>query len=288
MKETKQLFFKSLIDSAEFEYFNGGEILQKANSDHNKPVIVRPFDIFSQMLNGGKLEICFLNNRRKLILHDGDAFYGPAGLARHSTYLENVPRLTRFTLCSFSFFENLHLSNFFPDPFIIPASEGGSKIGQICLELKKNIDSTENQLSREISIKKLAMELLLIIVRNAKIDENSLKHIPLPGSACFNALNYLEKNYYKSITIHELAKIACLSTSRFHRVFKALTGLSPRAYIIDLRLRKAQEKLLVTDMPISAIAEAVGWSDAFYFSRIFHSKLNITPSQYRESRNLNT
>jgi len=59
-------------------------------------------------------------------------------------------------------------------------------------------------------------------------------------------------------------------------------GCSPRQRLTMLRLRRSCELLLLTDGTISAIAEDVGFSDAFAFSKAFNKAFGTPPSRYRE------
>ncbi len=65
-----------------------------------------------------------------------------------------------------------------------------------------------------------------------------------------------------------------------HRIFKAATGSSLQEYLLDLRIRKACDLLLRTDLPVSVIALSVSYEDTLYFSRLFKKKKGVSPTQY--------
>lgn len=66
------------------------------------------------------------------------------------------------------------------------------------------------------------------------------------------------------------------------RNFKKATGVTPHAYHIQTRIKYIMEMLEMTDLPIKNIAEKVGYSDIFYFSRQFKQHTNLSPGQYRK------
>ncbi len=76
---------------------------------------------------------------------------------------------------------------------------------------------------------------------------------------------------------------SCFGISEVHlrRIFKAATGTFPMCYINYLRLEKAKTMLAESSMKVSEIAEAVGFSDPYYFSRLFKTKTGVSPASFR-------
>ena len=72
-----------------------------------------------------------------------------------------------------------------------------------------------------------------------------------------------------------------ISRSSLYSKFKELTGQSLGAYIEDYRISRAKEMLTTTDMTMSEISDALGFSTQRYFSTFFRKKTGIPPSQYR-------
>ncbi len=81
-----------------------------------------------------------------------------------------------------------------------------------------------------------------------------------------------------------LARSCKLSISTFVRRFHAAVGISPAQYILERRIAMAAELLLMGRLNIDAVAEAVGFSDRFYFSRVFTKRMQCTPAAYRDYR----
>jgi AraC family transcriptional regulator, regulatory protein of adaptative response / methylated-DNA-[protein]-cysteine methyltransferase len=86
----------------------------------------------------------------------------------------------------------------------------------------------------------------------------------------------------------ELPKLAVLATSagmspyHFHRVFKAITGLTPRAYGVAHRARKVRSRLADTDSSVTEAIYGAGFSSDSRFYEQSHAVLGMTPSMYRQ------
>lgn len=103
-----------------------------------------------------------------------------------------------------------------------------------------------------------------------------------------DAIKYINLNWQKQISISHLAEMACLSKSRFLHSFKDNVGISAYNYIMSIKIEKAKELLLSTDMNISAVSETVGYSDSLYFSRIFKKYTGVSPREYRKKSGQNS
>ena len=96
------------------------------------------------------------------------------------------------------------------------------------------------------------------------------------------SMEYIRKYFTKKISIPHLAKLESLSNSRYITVFKRLMGKSPNEYIISLRMNFAKNLLDNTNISIQQISERVGYSDQYFFSRLFKKYLGISPQNYRK------
>lgn len=95
-------------------------------------------------------------------------------------------------------------------------------------------------------------------------------------------VDYVQQHIADSISIDELADIACLTKPYLIRMFRNSLGTTPLQYIIRKKVQKAQALLLDTDQSVAAIARAVGMQDASYFIRLFRKNLGVTPQEYRQ------
>jgi len=82
----------------------------------------------------------------------------------------------------------------------------------------------------------------------------------------------------------ELAEVMNISRTQLHRKMKALTNSSTSKYINKIRLEKAKTLLSTTEMSVSEIAYAVGFTTLTYFSNNFSKAFNISPSDFRQQQ----
>lgn len=98
------------------------------------------------------------------------------------------------------------------------------------------------------------------------------------------AIDYLSEHIDKVLTLEEIADQVNLSPSHFSYLFKKKTGFSPIEYFNHLKVQKACQYLLFTNLRIKQISEKLGIEDQYYFSRLFTKIMGIAPNEYREKR----
>lgn len=96
------------------------------------------------------------------------------------------------------------------------------------------------------------------------------------------AMQYIEKNLRASLTVREVAGALFVSEGTLTQEFKTAVGCTVSRYIDDQVMHAAEEQILCSERTVSEIAERLGFCDAFYFSRRFHSAFGTPPSLYRE------
>ena len=101
------------------------------------------------------------------------------------------------------------------------------------------------------------------------------------------AVHYIEQNYFRPISVEELARKCWLDRSYFGKVFKSVMGQSPQSFLISFRMEKAAEELMAGDSPIGDVGAAVGYPNQLNFSRAFKGVYGISPREYRQ-RNMIT
>lgn len=95
------------------------------------------------------------------------------------------------------------------------------------------------------------------------------------------AIQYLETHYNDpNLTNEILAEQANISTVYFRRLFSEKYGKAPRQYIQEIRMNKAKDLLRGGGLSVSAVAEAVGYSSIYHFSRAFRIHTGYTPSEF--------
>ncbi len=104
-----------------------------------------------------------------------------------------------------------------------------------------------------------------------------------PGIA-LRTMNILQSDYQKPLRLSAIAKDMHISVSYLRNCFYNTYGLSPKAYLIRIRMERA-EVLLGGNFSISTIADSVGYPDVLAFSRIFRKYHGLSPSAYRRKLN---
>lgn len=105
---------------------------------------------------------------------------------------------------------------------------------------------------------------------------------PATDSRIRAALLFMEEHFAEPLTVEQLAAVAGMSAPRFFPAFKAACGVPPIVYLNRLRVERAILLLLSDpDTPIERISDAVGFSCATYFRRVFREATGKTPRAYR-------
>lgn len=84
--------------------------------------------------------------------------------------------------------------------------------------------------------------------------------------------------------VNDLAGEAGCSVRHYARLFKATSGRAPRDFIVDARVQRARHLLRNLDRSITEIAEVLGYSDVFLFSRQFKARTGMSPNRFRTGR----
>jgi AraC-like DNA-binding protein len=106
----------------------------------------------------------------------------------------------------------------------------------------------------------------------------------LPPGAMRRVREHVEVHLSESMDLAELAGVAGLSVYHFARAFKQSTGVAPHHYLVQRRIERAREMLARSELPLSEIALAAGFSDQSHLARLFRQMLGITPGQFRWSQ----
>jgi AraC-like DNA-binding protein len=106
----------------------------------------------------------------------------------------------------------------------------------------------------------------------------------LPPSAMRRVREHVEVHLSESMDLAELAGVAGLSVYHFARAFKQSIGVTPHYYLVHRRIERAREMLARSELPLSEIALAAGFSDQSHLARHFRRMLGMTPGQFRWSQ----
>lgn len=99
-----------------------------------------------------------------------------------------------------------------------------------------------------------------------------------------SVIDFMCLHMEEKMTLESLAEKAYVSPTAFSRSFRKTVGKAPMMFLNELRLGEAKRYLIETDMPIRQMAEICGFTDEFYFSRLFSSHTGMAPLTYRRER----
>ena len=152
-------------------------------------------------------------------------------------------------------------------------------------EIFNKITSTTSVQNEKLII--TFLEILLLLHQSKKEYLNSEQYNPIldkqEGGRLNDVLDFTFQNFYKEITIEQIAKIAFLSRSQFSYFFKLHTGKTYIQFLNALRIENACNLLKNEQLTIEHICFEVGFQNVSNFIRHFKKIKGVTPSQYRKS-----
>ncbi|GAB2893550.1 AraC family transcriptional regulator [Streptomyces deserti] len=96
------------------------------------------------------------------------------------------------------------------------------------------------------------------------------------------SIENMKRRLSEPLSIDDMARFAMYSKFHFSREFQRITGISPRRFLSALRIQEAKRLLLTTDLTVTEISSAVGYSSVGTFSSRFASSVGLPPSAYRK------
>jgi CRISPR-associated endoribonuclease Cas6 len=97
------------------------------------------------------------------------------------------------------------------------------------------------------------------------------------------AISFIEKNFPNpNLKNQDLANECNISEVYFRKLFTKHFGISPKQFIVDLRIKKAKQLLIEGMLSVSYISEKCGFSNTYHFCRLFKEHTGTTPTEYRK------
>ncbi|NLO85358.1 MAG: AraC family transcriptional regulator [Clostridiales bacterium] len=100
--------------------------------------------------------------------------------------------------------------------------------------------------------------------------------------AVHRAIEYMETNYGRHLSIEEIALTGQYSVSHFISIFKQHTGITPIKWLMQTRVKAICKLLCETYDPITELAGKCGFDNISHFNRVFRKHIGMTPSVYRK------
>src|SRR5436305_1360282 len=114
--------------------------------------------------------------------------------------------------------------------------------------------------------------------------EDAARHVTLAAQtqAVECAIQIMHTHLHEVLTLEDLASVACLSPSHFHRVFHRLIGIPPGEFLSALRFQAARHLLLTTPLSVTEICFAVGYTSTGSFTSRFTHLVGLSPRLLRQ------
>jgi AraC-like DNA-binding protein len=109
-------------------------------------------------------------------------------------------------------------------------------------------------------------------VRQIGLADSRLAHLS-------RAIRWIRSHYNETLRVEELAALATMSASSFHRHFRAVTSMTPIQFQKQIRLREARARLLAEPGDVTGVAFAVGYDSPSQFSREYRRMFGVPPSR---------
>lgn len=160
-----------------------------------------------------------------------------------------------------------------------------SKHNKECIEIIKDAlfnRTYANEIEEAYMLQSVFYKLISLHMQD--ISENEIGS----NSIANNIANYIKKNYLVPLKINDIAKTFHISRNYLYTIFKQEYNVSPQEYLISCRIEKAKKLLKSKSTPLSIneVATASGFENPLYFSRLFHDRVGVSPSQFRKNNDL--
>lgn len=147
-----------------------------------------------------------------------------------------------------------------------------------CLQSHINLFETEDLLTQESVFNTLVLKLITrFISPNVKLQKENIWPHYLSV-----IVDYLQANYKEQVSLKDLSTLTGRSPSQILRSFQQYFGISPHAYLINLKIIEAK-RLLAEGMSITQTALELGFTDQSHLHRYFQRFNHVTPGNYRHS-----
>lgn len=131
-----------------------------------------------------------------------------------------------------------------------------------------------------LTCKTLLLDIFSLILRQLQNQKLPSLHEGKSGIAGA-VINYVYHNYFRKTNLSDIAKRIGYSEDYVGRIFKSETGESFSKFVTRIRLQKAKELLINTDLSIADIAEVTGFNDIYYFSKVMKKEEGISPLMWK-------
>lgn len=272
MKEYKETYHSLIYKSnSDLSLYSAG--YEECISEYSYGPTIRSYHLIHFVLHGtGELHI----NEHVFKLSAGDAFLIPSG--KVSYYKADKTDPWCYVWISFLGINSqmylYQLMTSANDTYIIHGLD--YKKYQMCIMDILSLEGTPT--SQYLQANGLLYQIMAMLFTDVGFHESSWGKYSLVDEIKF----YLDMNYAEKLKLGEVAKTFGIHPNYFTRIFHERFGVSPKNYLMNLKLKKACRLLTTTRLSISVIAASLGFEDQLAFTKSFKKTYSVSPSQYRK------
>lgn len=130
----------------------------------------------------------------------------------------------------------------------------------------------------ELAIKEMLVRLMQTQAK--QILQTSYKKL-VTNNSLAAAIKYIKEHVTEKIDLDKIADVACMSRSSFYKKFKETTGETPSQYVIQERIKLAQQRLEVSNCSVTQVCFDCGFENLSHFIRTFKKETGQTPKSYQ-------
>lgn len=146
-------------------------------------------------------------------------------------------------------------------------------------------EKKENRKGSSHIIKGLMIRIFELLTKHYELSLNETQSKKMNQLLFVKVEEYLRK-HYKDASIKELVIHFHFQEDYFTRLIKKQTGMSFSQFLRHIRLSKAVELLLNTNLPVNQIIETVGYENRYHFYTLFKEQYGMTPKEFRQTRGI--
>lgn len=148
------------------------------------------------------------------------------------------------------------------------------------IDLIISIYHSANKKTTPLMVQSIFGQIWAVLFSNTDVPSSSQK-LDNNLSIVKNMIGFIQQNYTEKITLQEIATSGSVGQSKCCKLFARYLGVTPNTYLNQHRLDKSIHLLKDTDLPITQIAEEVGFNGASYYAESFRKWMGMSPTEYR-------
>ncbi|WP_042349575.1 AraC family transcriptional regulator [Bacillus massiliigorillae] len=257
----------------------------------------RPYSVFWYVVSGKK--IVRINNE-EYIVRGGDLVIFPSEISFEIEESKTFPPMHHLEIAFENKLGSFDLVRLYKFPIVTNLNEYDKRTELVDYwrEMKKgwtpeikNLYTTKNgefelALNQTIQLLQLnAITLHWFVEILTLLQPYAEELLPTIDSRLQHLFYFIDDHIEEKLTLYRLAKEVYISESHLSLLFRKNIKMSPIEYVRHVRLQKARELLLTTDLSLMAISEMIGFSSQTQLSRAFREMIGVSPMEYRKNGN---